>query len=137
MWLGCVVFLPFPTALVATVGHQSLTQVLYFGTMAASGLSLTLLSWSVNRAPEIREPDPDYRDHVLINATITAYFVLALGVPLLLPWSGTSRCCCCSSPRRRSSSSAGVAEAATVYWLGVSPCSGCPPRSRSRSCDSR
>ena len=28
MWLACVVFLPFPTALVATVGHQSLTQVL-------------------------------------------------------------------------------------------------------------
>ena len=88
LWLACVVFLPFPTALVATVGDQSLTRVLYFGTMAASGLSLTLLSWSVNRAPAIREPDPDYRDHVVSNAVITAYFVLALGVALLLPSLG-------------------------------------------------
>jgi len=32
--------------------------VLYFGTMAAAALSLTLLSWSADRAPSIREPDP-------------------------------------------------------------------------------
>ena len=50
--------MPFPTALVATVGHQTLTRVLYFGTMAAAALSLTLLSWSADRAPSIREPDP-------------------------------------------------------------------------------
>ena len=82
LWLACVGFLPFRTALVATVGHQTLTRLLNFGTMAAAALSLTLLSWSVDGAPSIRQPDPGYRDHV------TRYFVLAVGVVLLHPSVG-------------------------------------------------
>jgi hypothetical protein len=46
-----------------------------------------------SKKPPIREPDPRY---VVGNAVITGYFVLALGVALLLPSVGYVARSCCS-----------------------------------------
>lgn len=49
LWTLTLVFLPFPTALVAKAGEQATTKVLYLGTIGVSLLALVLLNRAVAR----------------------------------------------------------------------------------------
>ena len=84
-WSGTIVFLAFPTALVAEAGEDSATKILYVGTMATTMLLLTLVEWYLRRHPEITDEDPvgdlDPKDG-LVNVVV---LVLALVVMLALP----------------------------------------------------
>ena len=82
-WTLTIVFLPFPTALVAQEGHQATTKVLYVGTMALSSLLLALMAWAIGRDRTIRDSDrrPDPAPSV---ATVVG-FALALALTLVFP----------------------------------------------------
>jgi uncharacterized membrane protein len=82
-WTLTIVFLPFPTALVAEAGHQATTKVLYIGTMALSSACLALIAWGVRRDRSIRDTDaePDLAPSV---ATVLG-FLLALAISLAVP----------------------------------------------------
>lgn len=54
-WTATVVFLPFPTALVATADSQPTTKLLYIGTMVIASAVLALLSTHVARTPSLRD----------------------------------------------------------------------------------
>ena len=86
LWLLTIVFLPFPTALVAEAGEQAATKTFYIGTMAVSSLLLTLVAWRMNRVPSIRDRDPG-PDPLRAAATVVA-FVLALVITLAVPATG-------------------------------------------------
>ena len=82
-WLLMIVFLPFPTALVAEEGHQAATKVLYIGTMTISSLLLGLMSRRIRSNRSIRDSD-DAPDPVV--AWVTAgLFALALAITLIAP----------------------------------------------------
>jgi uncharacterized membrane protein len=54
LWTLTIVFLPFPTSLVAKAGSQPTTQILYVGTVGLSMLALALVDRAVIAKPEIR-----------------------------------------------------------------------------------
>ena len=82
-WLLMIVFLPFPTALVAEEGDQAATKVLYIGTMTISSLLIGLLSRRIRANRSIRDSD-DAPDPVV--AWVTAgLFAVALAVSVIAP----------------------------------------------------
>jgi uncharacterized membrane protein len=83
LWTLTIVVLPFPTALVAEVGHDPATKVFYIGTMAVSSALLALMAWAVGRNRSIRDTD-DRPDPVPAVATVIG-FVLALAISLTFP----------------------------------------------------
>jgi uncharacterized membrane protein len=85
LWTLTIVFLPFPTALVAQsgAGEQSLTKVLYVGCMTVSSLVLALICVVVDRDDRLRDV-PDGPDAMRAFATF-ATFVVILAVMLLFP----------------------------------------------------
>jgi uncharacterized membrane protein len=85
-WLLMIVFLPFPTALVAEEGHQAVTKVLYIGTMTISSLLMGLMSRRIRATPSIRDSD-DVPDPVVPWVT-AGMFVVALAVTLAAPATG-------------------------------------------------
>jgi uncharacterized membrane protein len=85
-WTLTIVFLPFPTALVAEVSDDSATKVLYIGTMALSSALLTLLAWAVGRDRSLR--DTDHRPDQAQAAGAVLGFALALAITLAFPATG-------------------------------------------------
>ena len=86
LWTLTIVFLPFPTALVAGpkgAGGQAVTQLLYVGTMTLSSFLLGLVCLVLARHPELRESQ-ESPDALHAFATATAFGV-ALAVMLLVP----------------------------------------------------
>jgi uncharacterized membrane protein len=83
LWTFTIVFLPFPTALVAEAPDDTITKVLYMGTMAASSAVLAAIAWAVGRDPDVRDtqtpPDP------AIAAAAVVAFLLALTISLAAP----------------------------------------------------
>lgn len=82
-WTLTVVFLPFPTTLVAGPADDALTKLLYIGTMTVSSALLALLAWVIARDRALRDTDagPD----AVHAAASTGTFVLALVISLTLP----------------------------------------------------
>jgi uncharacterized membrane protein len=86
LWTVTIVFLPFPTALVAGpqgAGGQAVTQLLYVGTMTLSSFLLGLVCVVLSRHPELRESQ-ESPDALRAFATAAA-FAVALAVMLLVP----------------------------------------------------
>jgi uncharacterized membrane protein len=83
LWTLTIVVLPFPTSLVASVGHQAMTKVLYVGTMTLSALVLALMSLVIARNDDVRDTD-ERPDQVRAFATVTT-FVVILAVMLAFP----------------------------------------------------
>lgn len=81
-WTLTIVFLPFPTSLLAEVGDQAATKVLYIGTLAVSSLLLALLATLVDRQ---LGPDTPWRPRRSVLLVDAAAFVLALVLCLLVP----------------------------------------------------
>jgi uncharacterized membrane protein len=58
VWLLSIVFLPFPTELIAAKGTKdALTAALYLGTMFLSSCALFAMDWLVQRNSELQAPD--------------------------------------------------------------------------------
>jgi TMEM175 potassium channel family protein len=85
-WTLTIVFLPFPTALVAEVSDDPATKVLYIGTMAMSSTLLALLAWAIGRDRSLR--DTDVRPDQAQAAGAVVGFVLALAITLTFPATG-------------------------------------------------
>jgi len=81
-WTLTIVVLPFPTALVADVGSQPATKILYIGTMAISSALLTAMAWQIARTRAIR--DSDDKPEVAPAAASTVAFLVALLLCLAL-----------------------------------------------------
>lgn len=83
-WTFTIVFLPFPTGLVASSpGNDALAKLLYIGTMALSSALLALIAWVIGRDRGLRDTDEEPK---IWPATGTAAaFVLALALSLAFP----------------------------------------------------
>jgi uncharacterized membrane protein len=86
VWLLMIVFLPFPTALVAEQGHQPVTKVLYIGTMTVSSVLMGLMARRIRAVPAIRDSD-DSSDPAAswVSALL---FAVALALSLAVPATG-------------------------------------------------
>ncbi len=56
-WSFTIVFLPFPTSLVATTDHDPGAKILYVGTMAISSLILAVIAWVIRHDYSVRDTD--------------------------------------------------------------------------------
>ena len=83
LWLLMIVFLPFPTALVAEQGHQPVTKVLYIGTMTLSSVAMGLMAQRIRATPGIRDSDDgsDPAASWVSAALFAVALVLSLAVP--------------------------------------------------------
>jgi uncharacterized membrane protein len=82
-WTFTIVFLPFPTALVASTSQDGVAKVLYLGTMAASSALLALIAWVIGRDRSLR--DTDEKPDTAHAAVRTAAFLVALAVSTAFP----------------------------------------------------
>ena len=83
LWGLTIVFLPFPTALVAEAADDELTKLLYIGTMVLSVVLLTLVEAYLVRRPELTDGRDD-ADPVN-GASNVVMLVLALVITLTFP----------------------------------------------------
>ena len=83
LWALTIVFLPFPTALVAEAADDAATKVLYIGTMVLSVICLTLVEAYVARHPELTDGQND--TDPVNGAANVAMLALALVITLAVP----------------------------------------------------
>ncbi|WP_432479657.1 TMEM175 family protein [Nocardioides sp. GXQ0305] len=83
LWALTIVFLPFPTSLVAEAPEEPATKLLYIGSMVLSTMLLTHIDLLLVRHPELTDGNGD-ADPV-DGAANVAMLVLALLITLLVP----------------------------------------------------
>lgn len=91
LWLNlllllCIVFIPFPTALVGQYPEQQISIVIYGGTLVMTGLVLQLLWWYATSGYHLvdREIDPRLVQRATRrNLTAPLVYLLAIGVSFL------------------------------------------------------
>ncbi|HJP75256.1 MAG TPA: TMEM175 family protein [Pseudonocardiaceae bacterium] len=83
LWVLSIVFLPFPTEMVANFGGgDRLTHIVYGGNLFMSSVLLTTLVWIIRRDPEVRrEGDETFSDRRWFDAVTTSG---SIGVATLL-----------------------------------------------------
>lgn len=85
-WLLTIVFLPFPTELIATTGSTSpATTVLYIGTMLATSMASAAQQVVVVRSPELQAPEVRGTLTVLPSLVSASMMLVVLLVALALP----------------------------------------------------
>ena len=82
-WTFTIVFLPFPTALVASTSQDGVAKALYLGTMAASSALLALIAWVIGRDRSLR--DRDEKPDTAHAGVRTVAFLVALAVSTAFP----------------------------------------------------
>ena len=85
-WSFTIVFLPFPTSLVATSNHDPVAKVLYVGTMAVSSLLLGLIAFASRADPTLR--DTEEQPALAPAIGVTSGFLVALAIMLAFPDTG-------------------------------------------------
>lgn len=85
-WTFTIVFLPFPTSLVAASDHDATAKLLYVGTMAVSSLLLACIAYAIRADPTLR--DTDEKPALAPAIGVTIGFLLALAVMLAFPETG-------------------------------------------------
>jgi uncharacterized membrane protein len=85
-WSFTIVFLPFPTSLVAVSDHDPVAKILYVGTMAVSSLLLGLIAWVIRNDDGLR--DTDRKPELAPAIGVTSGFLIALVVMLAFPDTG-------------------------------------------------
>lgn len=90
-WLLTIVFLPFPTELIASEGVGSITTVtLYIGTMVFTTLATTAQQYIVIRNPELQAPEVRgtlrLSPSIVATGMMVAAFVIAVAFPALGLW---------------------------------------------------
>ncbi|MBO1755956.1 TMEM175 family protein [Allobranchiibius sp. CTAmp26] len=83
VWTLTIVFLPFPTALVAEAGHQATVKVLYIGTIAVSMAIIGVIAGVIRRRPGLA--DGEGLPQVEPSAVSALLFGVALVVTLVVP----------------------------------------------------
>jgi uncharacterized membrane protein len=83
VWTATIVFLPFPTALLADTGTQSLTKLLYLGTITVNVAVVAVMEILVRRNPTVTggQPLPDLAATVVNVILLAAALVLGLLLP--------------------------------------------------------
>lgn len=76
LFLMCVPFLPFPTALLGEYGDQQLVVVIYAGSLGITRLLLSSVWWYVSGKPNLASIDIDPR-------TMRAFHVRSWVLPLI------------------------------------------------------
>lgn len=85
-WAFTVVVLPLPTEMVSQFKTSPVTVGLYIGTMAASSLSLTIMTLLIRKHSQLEsEANPLDGRLVFVSSTTTIGFVVALIVGVLVP----------------------------------------------------
>ncbi|MFC4223074.1 TMEM175 family protein [Lysinibacter cavernae] len=91
LWLLSIVFLPFPTALLAEAGTNSpVTNGLYIGTMTITTVAMLLQRASLMRHPELLPSGPDDQHSALQLMLTTATFAVAGVISVLVPDIGVA-----------------------------------------------
>lgn len=86
VWTFAIVFLPFPTALLSSGGDQTITKVLYIGTLCLSALCLALLAGAIRRDGSVRDSSGPVS---VIPAAVTfALLALAFVIAVFAPATG-------------------------------------------------
>ena len=81
LWTLSIVFLPVPTAIITAYDTSAATVALYVGTLLLTSGSLTLLTLTAYRHPDVSEGrSPVTRDRLLGSTATTATLVVALVV---------------------------------------------------------
>ncbi|WP_051551259.1 TMEM175 family protein [Nocardioides sp. URHA0020] len=80
VWVLTIVFLPFPTALVATSGSSALTKVLYLGSMVVSTAVLTVLEAFLVLHPELTDGADDADPVAGVTNVVLLLAALAISV---------------------------------------------------------
>lgn len=89
LWLLTIVFLPFPTQLLATADRDSrITYGLYIGTMVLTALAALLQQWIIVRNPELHNPEVRGTLDVGSYATIAGALIVCLLLAVLVPGVG-------------------------------------------------
>ncbi|WP_426565137.1 TMEM175 family protein [Angustibacter sp. McL0619] len=86
VWMLTIVFLPFPTALVASAGEQPATKILYVGTIALSTLTLAVIDALVLRHPELT----DGIAPTGLRSAVTSAVLLLIALAIMLAVPATS-----------------------------------------------
>ncbi|WP_291050356.1 TMEM175 family protein [Herbiconiux sp.] len=85
-WLLTIVFLPFPTELIATTGSANPdTTLLYVGTMLATSVSSAAQQWVIVRSPDLQAPEVRGTLTVLPSLATSVMMLVVLLVALALP----------------------------------------------------
>jgi len=85
-WTFTIVFLPFPTSLVAVTDHDPVAKILYLGTMAVSSVILAFIAWVIRHDASVR--DTDEAPDIWQSTGVAVGFLVALAVMLALPSTG-------------------------------------------------
>lgn len=83
VWTATIVFLPFPTALLADAGSQPATKVLYIGTITMNVTVLAVMDLLVHRQPSVTggQPLPDLAAAVVNVIMLVVTLILSLLLP--------------------------------------------------------
>lgn len=88
LWLITIVFLPFPTELIATAGSNSpTTSALYIGTMLLTSLAGVGMHAIVDRRPDLRFPDAT-TEPLLPALAMPVLMLVALVIAVAAPHVG-------------------------------------------------
>ena len=84
LWVLTIVFLPFPTALVAAPSQDLGTRALYIGTMAASAACLAVVAWGLVRNPSLSEEGakPNFTAEVVTFLILVVALLISVLVPV-------------------------------------------------------
>jgi len=89
LWLLSIVFLPFPTELLASGdGDERLTYALYVGTMTLTSVAALLQQWILVRNPQLQAPEARGTLRLLPYVMITVIMVVALAAAVAFPGFG-------------------------------------------------
>ncbi|MFT4048425.1 MAG: TMEM175 family protein [Solirubrobacterales bacterium] len=89
VWMLAIVFLPFPTALIASVEHGSVAaNAIYIGTMLVASLAMLGERWIINSHPELAGKSQQAEAARLAGAQTPALFALALLIAVVFPSVG-------------------------------------------------
>lgn len=86
-WLAAIVFLPFPTALIAD-GIDGGFAALYIGTLLAVSVLSLLIANYLARHPELTDGEAESRQHVVASAFSVGAILIALIISLFSPAVG-------------------------------------------------
>jgi uncharacterized membrane protein len=83
LWTAAIVFLPFPTALLADAGSQTVTKLLYIGTITLNAAVVAVMDLLVQRDPTVTGDQalPDLASAVLNVILLAVALILALLLP--------------------------------------------------------
>ncbi|MBZ5736703.1 TMEM175 family protein [Nocardioides mangrovi] len=85
LWAVTIVFLPFPTALMAEAEDNATTKILYIGTLIATMLFLAVFEGYLRAHPELTDADPEHDLDPVVGVVNVLMLLIALAITLAIP----------------------------------------------------